>query len=412
MKKILSFSQLPDLSEIEEPIVFLNSNGKGDNFLAIGQKDELIISVGESNILERIDAFVTGSTDWIFGYFSYDLKNVFENLTQHAPEIVSTPLVHLIKVKSVMRWNATMSSFYGDGTSEFWNNLFRESSKRKFSSKSIKLHPRIDKERYLKAVVSLQDHIRYGNIYEVNYCQEFGVSCLLEDSYQRYLNLNNLTEAPFSAYMRLGDIDLMCASPERFLSRMGDKLISQPIKGTIKRSDDPKIDESLRSALQTSEKDRSENVMIVDLVRNDLSRIAQRGTVQVEELFGVHTFKTVHHLISTVSAQINEASRFSEILRATFPMGSMTGAPKISAMNLIDNHEASARGLYSGSIGYIAPNGDFDFNVVIRSLIYHRQQKYLSCSAGGAITALSDPEKEFEESLLKAEAIQLSLALN
>jgi para-aminobenzoate synthetase component 1 len=380
--------------------------------LAMGQKAELIISVGETNVLEKIDAFVEGSPDWIFGYFSYDLKNVLENLSHQSPEIMSTPLVHLIKVKSVMRWNEKTSSYFGENTSEFWSHFFRETSDKKSTSSSIKLNPRIDKERYLKSIVSLQDHIRYGNIYEVNYCQEFGVSCHLNDSYQRYLNLNGYTEAPFSAYLRLGDIDVMCASPERFLSRSGDKLISQPIKGTIKRSADPKTDEALRIALQRSEKDRSENVMIVDLVRNDLSRLATRGSVQVEELFGVHTFKTVHHLISTVSARIPHTSKFSDILKATFPMGSMTGAPKISAMNLIDSHEASARGLYSGSIGYIAPNGDFDFNVVIRSLIYQRKQKYLSCSAGGAITALSEPEQEYEESLLKAEAIQLSLALN
>lgn len=412
MKTISPFPQLPDLSGIHEPVVFLNSNGNGDNFLAIGQKDELIVSIGERNVLERIDAFVEGSKDWIFGYFSYDLKNALEHLSSQSPEIMSMPLVHLIKVRSVMRWNSSTSSFYGEENPELWSHLFRENTDKRPTIEAIKLNPRIEKERYLKAVVSLQDHIRYGNIYEVNYCQEFGVSCYLGDPYPRYLHLNHYTEAPFSAYLRLGEIDVMCASPERFLSRRGDQLISQPIKGTIKRSPDPEIDEALRKALQQSEKDRSENVMIVDLVRNDLSRLAQRGSVQVEELFGVHTFKTVHHLISTVSARINQNTRFSQILKATFPMGSMTGAPKISAMNLIDSHEASARGLYSGSIGYIAPNGDFDFNVVIRSLIYHRKQKYLSCSAGGAITALSEPEKEYEESLLKAEAIQLSLALN
>jgi para-aminobenzoate synthetase component 1 len=399
---------IPNLHGLDEPLVFLNSNGSGDNFLAVGKKDELIVHSGEEDVCAKIDAFMEGNTDWILGFFSYDLKNVLENVSHQCPELMAVPLVHMIKAESVVRWNGYKAEYSGKKTEEEWNSLFSEIPDVELATLTLKA--RIEPEQYLKAVNSLQDHIRYGNIYEVNYCQEFGISCELDNAYLRYLSLNSFTEAPFSAFLRLGDIDLMCASPERFLKKVGNKLISQPIKGTIRRSGDADVDDVLRLKLANSEKDRSENVMIVDLVRNDLSRIAQRGSVKVEELFGVHSFKTVHHLISTVSAEIRENIKFSDILKAMFPMGSMTGAPKISAMNLIDSHEASARGLYSGSAGYIAPNGDFDFNVVIRSMIYHRSRKYLSCSAGGAITALSEAGKEYDESLLKAEAIQQSLA--
>jgi para-aminobenzoate synthetase component 1 len=149
--------------------------------------------------------------------------------------------------------------------------------------------------------------------------------------------------------------------------------------------------------------------MIVDLVRNDLSKSAKRGTVKVDELFGVYTFKTVHHLISTVSGELKDGTSFTQLLRDTFPMGSMTGAPKMRAMQLIDQYEYARRGLYSGSVGYITPEGDFDFNVVIRSIVYNAAKPYISCSVGSAITALSDPIKEYEECLLKAEAIMKTL---
>jgi para-aminobenzoate synthetase component 1 len=180
---------------------------------------------------------------------------------------------------------------------------------------------------------------------------------------------------------------------------------SQPIKGTIKRGSDQEEDDQLKKRLLESKKERSENVMIVDLVRNDLSRFAARGSVRVDELFGVHTFKTVHHLVSTISCKAGPSASFSEIMSAAFPMGSMTGAPKKSAMRLIHDFEKSARGVYSGSIGYISPNGDFDFNVVIRSLLYDSMTERLFAGVGSAITAECDPVSEYEECMLKAQAL-------
>lgn len=189
------------------------------------------------------------------------------------------------------------------------------------------------------------------------------------------------------------------------MNRDGNRLLSQPIKGTSRRGATPEEDEALKKELQENPKERAENIMIVDLVRNDLSKIARPKSVTVDELCGVYTFETVHQLISTVSCEVEETTSFTDIIRATFPMGSMTGAPKVRAMELIEEYEAFKRGLYSGTIGYISPNGNFDLNVVIRTLLYNKVQKYLSCSVGGAITINSDPEKEYEECLVKVQRI-------
>jgi para-aminobenzoate synthetase component 1 len=197
----------------------------------------------------------------------------------------------------------------------------------------------------------------------------------------------------------------MSGSPERFLKREGDRLMSQPIKGTVRRGRSAEEDNALIDTLQSSEKERAENVMIVDLVRNDLSRIAQKATVEVTELCGIHSFQTVHQMVSTIECRLDKDKGLSDILRATFPMGSMTGAPKISAMKHIDRIEPEGRGSYSGSIGYITPTGDFDFNVLIRSLFHNSKTESLVANVGGAITSLSDAHQEYEECMLKAEAI-------
>ena len=203
----------------------------------------------------------------------------------------------------------------------------------------------------------------------------------------------------------MDDYSIFSGSPERFLKKVGSKLISEPIKGTAKRGLTKTEDEELIKSLVSDPKERAENVMIVDLVRNDLSKIATKNSVQVEELCQIYSFETVHQMISRISCDIKESASFTEIIKATFPMGSMTGVPKIRAMELIEEHESFKRGVYSGSIGYIKPNGDFDFNVVIRSLVYNRKNNYLSCSVGGAITIQSDPEKEYEECLIKVKRI-------
>ena len=252
-------------------------------------------------------------------------------------------------------------------------------------------------------------HIQRGDIYEVNYCIEFGVKNIEIDPLLLYQSLNQVTEAPFSVFYRSKGKYLLSGSPERYLKKEGNKLISQPIKGTIKRGVDKKEDETLKKQLLNDPKERAENVMIVDLVRNDLSRVASKGSVKVEELFGVYSFKTVHHLVSTISCSIDESVHPIDAIKATFPMGSMTGAPKISAMELIEKHEDFKRGLYSGAFGCFLPDGDFDFNVIIRSIMYNKKLKTLSFPVGGAITAGANGTQEYSECLLKAEGMKKAI---
>ncbi len=232
----------------------------------------------------------------------------------------------------------------------------------------------------------------------------FADSCVV-DPVETYLKLSEISPMPSAAFGRWGEKFLLCASPERFIRRQGDHLISQPMKGTIRRGKDVEEDEQLKKALAQHPKERSENIMIVDLVRNDLSKLAVPGSVQVEELCGVYSFPQVHQMISTVGCDLKPNTSFADIIRSTFPMGSMTGAPKVSAMELIERYEAVQRGVYAGSLGYITPEGDADFNVVIRTMLYNQCNRYFSFKVGSAITAYSDPEREYEECLIKAQAM-------
>jgi para-aminobenzoate synthetase component 1 len=258
----------------------------------------------------------------------------------------------------------------------------------------------------MDGVSLVKRHIQLGDIYELNFCQEFfAENCAVDDYLAVYRKLNNITKAPFSAYFNWQNFAVFCGSPERFLQKKNNRLLSQPIKGTAPRNENESRDLQLKNQLQNDPKERAENIMIVDLVRNDLSRIAVTNSVQVDELCEIYSFETVHQMISTVSCTVEDSISFKDIVKATFPMGSMTGAPKLRAMELIDKYEAFNRGLYAGSIGYIHPNGDFDFNVVIRTVLYNATKKYLSCSVGGAITIQSDPEKEYEECLVKVKRI-------
>jgi para-aminobenzoate synthetase component 1 len=240
----------------------------------------------------------------------------------------------------------------------------------------------------------------------MNFCQEFFVENLEINPLETYSKLIEISPTPFSVFYKNENKYLISASPERFLKKIGTKIISQPIKGTIKRGENAEIDLQLRTQLECDEKERSENIMIVDLVRNDLSKTAKQASVKVEELCGIYSFKQVHQMISTISSEIDQETHFVDVIKSMFPMGSMTGAPKIEAMKLIEKFEKTKRGLYSGAVGYINPQGDFDFNVVIRSILYNLDKKYLSFSVGSAITAKSIAESEYDECLLKTEAIK------
>jgi para-aminobenzoate synthetase component 1 len=275
------------------------------------------------------------------------------------------------------------------------------------SLKSLK--QRISKESYLEKVAGMLEHIHRGDIYEANFCMEFYAEDAVIDPLDIYQRLNAISEPPFAVYFKNYRQYLLSASPERYIKKEGDKIISQPIKGTAKRSTDTAEDNAIKLELSLNEKERSENIMIVDLVRNDLSRTASKGSVEVEELCGSYTFKQVHHLISTVVSRVATGASPVDVIRTTFPMGSMTGAPKISAMQIIEKLEETKRGLYSGAVGYFTPESDFDFNVVIRSILYNEENKYVSFSVGSAITSLASPEMEYEECLLKAKAMRTVL---
>ena len=272
---------------------------------------------------------------------------------------------------------------------------------------TINIEARISKEEYISTIEKLLAHIKRGDCYEINYCQEFFATDVITDPLHLYTQLTAISPNPFSCFYKLADKYVLCASPERYIQKKGTHILSQPIKGTFQR--DPfnaAADNELKLQLQQSEKDKSENVMVVDLVRNDLSRVCKEGTVKVEELFGVYSFPQVHQMISTITGELKNGVDLSEIIKASFPMGSMTGAPKRRVMELIEQYEKTKRGIYSGAVGYISPEKDFDFNVVIRSILYNATEKYLSYLVGGGITFYSDAEKEYAECLLKAEAIK------
>ncbi|PID89409.1 MAG: hypothetical protein CSB01_02115 [Bacteroidia bacterium] len=254
--------------------------------------------------------------------------------------------------------------------------------------------------------------MRRGDIYEINFCQEFFAEQVCINPEQLYNHLKKVSPTPYGCFYKTRNHYLLSASPERFIKKKGTKLISQPIKGTAKRGANKEEDDTIKHHLFTDAKERAENIMIVDLVRNDLSHTATKGSVKVEELCGIYSFPQVHQMISTVVANLRNDIHFVEAIKQCFPMGSMTGAPKIRAMKLIEQYESTKRGLYSGAVGYITPQGDFDFNVVIRSILYNATNKYLSFMVGGAITMQSNPEKEYEECLLKAKAIRKTLSSN
>lgn len=365
----------------------------------------------EGEPFEKLKEFHRQEQDWLFGHLSYDLKNELESLESSSEDIIGFAQLLFFVPETVVlakEGQVEVYSYRFEDPSSFLAH-FQKSSITEPPS-PVELTPLTSRAEYLQKVGSLKDHLQYGNIYEINYCIEFASEKLFGfQPVSAFKKLNSSAAAPFSAFYKNEDRYLLCASPERYLQKRGEQIISQPIKGTVRRSTDLKQDELLKKELLASEKERSENVMITDLVRNDLSRTAAKASVKVTELFGIYTFNTVHQMISTVQSELDNRYDFSDVLKTTFPMGSMTGAPKFKAMQLIDEHENFARNLFSGAVGYITPNGDFDFNVVIRSLLYNGQSGYLSARVGSAITIHCEAEQEYEECLLKADNLFKSL---
>lgn len=338
------------------------------------------------------------------GFLTYDLKNEIEALSSKNFGALEWPLLHFFTPQTWLLWRAETVEIHGV-TEGVLAAILTTTLPASLPPQVPALHPRLPKADYLRAVAAVREDILNGEVYELNLCQEFYAENVKLTPTALFWRLNAASPAPFAGFVRWHDHYLLCASPERFLARRGPSIISQPIKGTRRRGPTPADDAQQRQALFADEKERAENLMIVDLVRNDLARIAQTGTVRVPELFGLYPFRHVWQMISTVEATLRTGAELPEILRATFPMGSMTGAPKVRAMQLIEHYEHSRRGLYSGSIGWVGPGGDFDFNVVIRSLQYRADTGYLSFQVGSAITYDSDAAQEYAECLLKARGL-------
>lgn len=373
----------------------------------------LAVSGGEALQFKKLTAFedlrknLQEQQSLLCGFLSYDLKNETEQLSSQNQDLLHFPLLTFFAPEVYLYFNQESLSICSSSanTEIILASILATPTPVAASPQGLNIQQRVSREKYKTQVERVRQHILEGDVYELNYCMEFFAEQVNIEPLPLYLALNQASPTPFSGFLKTGDKYLLCASPERFLKKEGQKLISQPIKGTIRRGNTPAEDLQLQHQLRHDEKELAENMMIVDLVRNDLSRSCVTGTVQVEEMFGIYGFRQVSQMISTVTGELKQDKDLVDALIGAFPMGSMTGAPKISAMQIIEELEDTKRGLYSGAFGFIKPNGDCDFNVVIRSIQYNASNGYLSFMVGSAITYDSDPDREYKECLLKARAM-------
>lgn len=374
--------------------------------LAVGSKRSIEVNAG--NAFRSLSDFAHNEKEWLFGHLAYDLKNELEQLSSENFDSLNFPDAHFFVPEIVIQLNEQRVNIYCEDAEIIFSDINQNTSViLPKPANNINIKSRISPDEYISIIKKLQQHILRGDCYELNFCQEFYAKHAVIDSLTVYERLVNLSPNPFSALYKLNDKYCICASPERYIRKTGNKIFSQPIKGTAKRNlQNEAEDELSKATLLNSDKEKSENVMVVDLVRNDLSRICKEGSVQVEELFGIYSFPQVHQMISKISGELKDGLDWVDIVKATFPMGSMTGAPKKRVMELIERYEYTKRGLFSGTIGYVDPDGNFDFNVVIRTILYNASLKYLSFQTGSAITFYSEAEKEYEECLLKAAAMR------
>jgi para-aminobenzoate synthetase component 1 len=366
--------------------------------------------IDDTSAFKEIDNFLSHNKTWSFGHLSYSLKSELLSLAPGKKDRIGFPHFFFFQPEILIILKNKRLIIHAKNPDDVFEELTGSDEFIEQKKNEINLRQGVSKEKYFSIIKQLQAHILRGDCYEINFCQEFFADDVSINPATIFQNLLKLSPTPYSAFYRLNDKYLISASPERFIKKTGNKIFSQPMKGTARRNiQDDFEDEQLKQILYFDEKERAENVMVVDLVRNDLSKICKDGTVKVDELFGVYSFPQVHQMVSTVSGELRDRISFFEIIKATFPMGSMTGAPKHRVMQLIEEYEPIGRGLFSGSVGYIDPDGDFDFNVVIRSILYNQATKLLSYYAGSGITFYSNIEKEWEECLLKAEAIKAVL---
>lgn len=396
-------------------LVYLDSNDYPQTY---GSYDAVLaadaftsIQTDHHKAFDDLQTYQQQTQDWIFGYLSYDLKNATEALVSQNPDGLQFPELFFFQPKKLflIKGNRVEMAYLhccDDELEPDFEAIIQTSIVSNHNPTALHIQARVDRQTYLDRVGHMLAHIHRGDIYEANFCMEFYAEDAAIHPVDTFISLNAISTPPFATYLKNHKNHLICASPERFLRKDGSRILSQPIKGTARRSPDPVEDTAIKDALLANEKERSENIMIVDLVRNDLSRTAAKASVKVTELCGAYSFRQVHHLISTIESQQDVQFSGIEVIRDAFPMGSMTGAPKISAMKIIEQLEQSKRGLYSGAVGYFTPNGDFDFNVVIRSILYNEALRYVSFSVGSAITAEASAESEYEECLLKAKAMR------
>ena len=411
--------QLLFWSQSFREIVFMDSNdypqaySSYDCILAVDAFTS--IKTDFHNAFEDLKQYQQTTRDWLFGYLSYDLKNNLEDLSSNNFDGLDFPDLFFFQPKKLFLLKGTTLEIQylnmcDEELEDDFEQILELHSEFSISNEPITIQQRISKENYLNKVSNVLQHIQQGDIYEANFCMEFFAEKATINPFEKFTTLNQISKPPFAVFFKNNNHFLLSATPERYLRKEGEMLLSQPIKGTAKRFQDAIEDQKSKAELALDPKERSENIMITDLVRNDLSRTAQKGSVEVKELCGIYSFMQVHQMISTITSKLDPQYSAVDALRTTFPMGSMTGAPKVSAMKIIEAQEETKRGLYSGAVGYFTPIGDFDFNVVIRSILYNQEKKYVSFSVGSAITSQSIPEKEYEECLLKAKAMRQVLS--
>ena len=391
-----------------EHFTFLPPNSsERQAYLAWGRKSAFSLNESNASEIAQLNAWIKEKTLPVFGYLSFEAKKLFEKNAYENSCSDGSELVYFFEPEHIWKeYNGTWFCLTEEQPNE--RSVIED-----FLSNYKKIEPSdLDeklvfemletKESYIEKTERILGDIQRGDYYETNFCMPLQAMGTLNDAFAHFSKMNNATEAPHAVYFNGIELQLLCTSPERFIQKKGNTIISQPIKGTIKRGANSSEDEENKNLLRASTKEQAENIMIVDLVRNDLSRLAEKASVQVTELCELHTFKTLHHLVSTIEAQLPSDITFTEILAATFPMGSMTGAPKISAVQHMEKIEMLDRGLYSGTFGVIEPNGNFDFNVIIRSAVYNKEKKQTTIKVGSAITHASNAEAEYDECLLKA----------
>lgn len=395
-------------------VCFLQSNGYVDEYGSI----EALLAVDSANTFEGDDTTTFEKLEkfkakhpgtWMFGFFGYDLKNEIEDLSTSFSNPLGFPNAYFFVPKIVIQFSKTQVEITAPDPEQIFQQIIATSPVLSSPRFEGTVRKKMAQEEYIAVFDQLKQHIQRGDIYEVNLCQEFFADDATIDPLATYRLLNEISPTPFSTFFKIQDQYILSASPERFLAKRGETLISQPIKGTAPRGTSPEEDTRIMKELQNNPKEIAENVMIVDLVRNDMTRSAEPGTVAAERKLEIKSYQQVHQLVSTITCTKSKDISDIGAIKNIFPPGSMTGAPKISAMRLCDTYEASRRGVYSGTVGYFAPNGNFDFNVIIRTILYNRSNRYLSFHTGGAITIAADGEKEYAECLLKAGAILKTL---